>query len=248
MAQMLKELMSVNGLMLLIVLVALGLSITAVVRGCPDKFGDVCGRIKNNTLDTKGCTKGGNTVRCKDYNDCDQLPGLPDPIDKTPTYDCECYPDPGPSPSPTGKCVETGNECNLTKDCCDYDPGDKNTITCNNRGGTEFIKKRCQTPLTKPSPTPPPHHHPHHHPPTPPPPPFMPGPVMPQPVIGKNSLNQQESSSSGTQKQQKQKQKQLNNKHKGNESLIIILSSVGGVLLLAVVVYLLMRKRKNRVM
>ena len=40
MQQVLKDILSVKGLIMLIALVALGLSITAVVRGCGDDFGD----------------------------------------------------------------------------------------------------------------------------------------------------------------------------------------------------------------
>ena len=40
MQQVLKDILSVKGLIMLIALVALGLSITAVVRGCEDNYED----------------------------------------------------------------------------------------------------------------------------------------------------------------------------------------------------------------
>lgn len=63
-----RDLMSVKGLILLLAIVALGLSIFSIVKGCPDKFGDIgemceyntnyqgyCGENEYCSCDTKKC-------------------------------------------------------------------------------------------------------------------------------------------------------------------------------------------------
>ena len=84
MAQMLKELMSVKGLMLLIVLVALVLSIIAVVRGCPDKFGDTC--------QGEGCKSIGIINHVKTHLIVTFM------IMGIPGYDCQCLDSGGQPP------------------------------------------------------------------------------------------------------------------------------------------------------
>lgn len=134
MQQVLKDILSVKGLIMLIALVALGLSITAVVRRCGDDFA--------NTCEGDGCDSTAHNRKCNNTNpDCTH-----DAIDPT---DCKCTGQVGPPPSPTGKCVPNNYPCNknnpdLTQ-CCEYDPKDTQNppITCNNNNGeSDYV---CQS-------------------------------------------------------------------------------------------------------
>ena len=130
MAQMLKELMSVKGLMLLIVLVALVLSIIAVVRGCPDKFGDTC--------QGEGCKSIGINQPCQNTSDCNVYDmGIPG-------YDCQCRDSGGQPPS--------GPPCKLLfNDKCT--PNSQKKDKCCMDGVCRTVKGKtystCQSCLTK---------------------------------------------------------------------------------------------------
>ena len=139
MQQVLKDILSVKGLIMLIALVALGLSITAVVRGCEDNFGDICGRIINNTVNTKGCTNNnGDIKQCNSLMDCQDLPGSLDPIDKTPTNDCKCQPFDGPA-----ACQIKGASCEDTNQCCTHNSEGNQYIP-----PLQCLNGKCQQPGT----------------------------------------------------------------------------------------------------
>ena len=90
MQQVLKDILSVKGLMMLIALVALGLSITAVVRKWDD-FGDTCQDPGSGTCPKKSIGKP-----CYDYHDC--------------PMNCICQTEGPPPSTPTCK-VLAGERC-----------------------------------------------------------------------------------------------------------------------------------------
>ena len=62
MQQVLHNVLSLKGLIMLIALIALGLSIAAVVKGCPDKFGDTCYGYGACTDETRNIPCTSNSV------------------------------------------------------------------------------------------------------------------------------------------------------------------------------------------
>jgi len=130
MQPVLKELMSVKGLILLIALVALGLSITSVVGGgCGSSFGDLC--------EGAGCPK--SDIGCERPK-----PGEKDSCNKYAEFGRECnctFPSVGDSPK-----VQPGGICKTPEDClaganCVDDPHFSGQKTC--RCGNKGVGKSC---------------------------------------------------------------------------------------------------------
>ena len=123
---MLKELISVKGLILLIALIALialGLSITAVIKGCNDSFGDTCGRIVKGKVTYDGCksdgkpiTNCGETTNPTNWNLCRSRPGSKNSSGQY-TNDCECQSD-GTTLPPTGGDCDQNIPCSNSDDGC----------------------------------------------------------------------------------------------------------------------------------
>lgn len=121
---MLKELMSVKGLILLIALIALGLSITAVIKGCNDSFGDTCGRIVEGKVTQNGCTAPGGkpitncgeTTNPTNWNLCRSQPGSKNFMNED-ANDCECQSD-GLTLPPTGGDCDQNTPCSNSDDGC----------------------------------------------------------------------------------------------------------------------------------
>ena len=107
MQQVLKDILSVKGLIMLIALVALGLSITAVVRKCDDFGNQTC----QDPVGSPGaCPSSSHGHPCESDSDC-----------KDP-YDCSCRPSQGSTPHSNGTtCTVKGQPCQKSSECCTQD-------------------------------------------------------------------------------------------------------------------------------
>ena len=144
-----KKVFSIEGLVFLVVLVALGLSIAAMVKDCKDGFGDcVPNKLKDNQNVKNFCESCDDGAVCN-YMDCPTIDFPCDTIKERDTCNKnkQCYYTDitgctkldsnlcgsvgGQSPTSSNTCTEDGKhppygpQCKKDTDCCEYDVNDK---------------------------------------------------------------------------------------------------------------------------